>query len=269
VCPARSTEFRRPFRRRHSPVWSVPPSPAAPHQGLEDKKFAARHGNRLAGKAGFAIEHIERENADAQRGGFNRPWTAEYRTQARHQLLDGKGLGQIVVGAPVQSFYPVFQVAACRQHDGGRAGVAGGAGNAKKRQSVTVGQAAIQQQRVIPGQLEGLGAIGKRRDMIDDQVIAPQCRHENGSKLSLIFRQQYAHPVPSPLSMLFQHCVKMTREARPILHGVKTKAHSRRKRNVVPLLDLRFVLPTTRDLSPEGDEGGCADTRFLPWHGRL
>ena len=61
--------------------------------------------------------HVEAHVAHAERRGVNRCGGTRYGTNAREQLLGGKRLGQVIVGAGVQALDLIGHLAFGRKHD--------------------------------------------------------------------------------------------------------------------------------------------------------
>jgi len=68
--------------------------------------------------------------------------TAHQCTDARHEFIHGKRLGQIVVGTRFESFYPIMQGVSSRQHQAGRSN-RGGAQSPHEIKSIAVGQTTV------------------------------------------------------------------------------------------------------------------------------
>ncbi|MNE81072.1 hypothetical protein D3C80_1776970 [compost metagenome] len=109
--------------------------------------------------------------ADHDLVGLERDGTAAERTKPRHQLLDRKRLGEIVVGAAIETGDTIVDGAERRQHHDRRFD-AQGAQLRNEAQAFAVGQATIEHDHVVGPELDHSLGIGERRNMIDDHLSA-------------------------------------------------------------------------------------------------
>jgi hypothetical protein len=132
------------------------------------------------------------EPADHRLLGAQRDRAAMQRPQARHQLLHGKRLDQIVVGACVEPGDPVVEAAECRQHQHRRIDTQG-AQLGNEVEAFAIRHAAVEHDGIVRSELGRSLGIGKRGNVIDDDVAACQRRFEHRGHLRLVLKQQNAH----------------------------------------------------------------------------
>jgi hypothetical protein len=101
--------------------------------------------------------------------GLERDGTATKCTKARHQFLDRKRFGEIVVGTAIETCDAVVDGAERRQHHDGCFD-AQRAQLRNKAEAFAVGKATVEHDHVIRPELDHGLCVGERRNMIDDHL---------------------------------------------------------------------------------------------------
>ena len=117
---------------------------------------------------------------------------AQQRLQARHQLLHGERLGEIVVGALAQAGDAVADAVARRQHQH-RRGVVAAAHVAQQDEAVLVGQAEVEDDRCIFHRRENVKSVADRAHRVGREAALGQALLEEGHKLWVVFDQKHPH----------------------------------------------------------------------------
>jgi hypothetical protein len=87
----------------------VDDAPASQHEHLEDTDLARRQLERFSGEQGAPSRGVERQRAMGQQRAAARLAAPDQRPHARLQLGEIERLGEVVVGAEVETLDPVLE----------------------------------------------------------------------------------------------------------------------------------------------------------------
>ncbi len=114
------------------------------------------------------------------------------RADPGHQLGEGERLDEVVVGATFEAVHPVGHLGPRGEHQR-RRGHAAKPQPGEPVQRVAVGHPPVQHQAVVvrDGDLEV--GVGARRDVVDDEPVAPQPGHHLRRELVVVLQEQHLH----------------------------------------------------------------------------
>ncbi len=193
------------------------------HQVFQQAEFARLQQNVLAVARDFAFQPVHLQIAYLEvRSGLLRAGPAHQRFQARHQLGQSVGFGQVVVAAGGQPFDPVVDFAQRAQHQRRRIDLAL-AQFANDRQAVHPRQHAVDHHDIVAiglGQMQAVEAVG---GVIYDVPALVQTFDEKCGRILVVFDYEYAHCIMSrvvhrpvtPVSSLLE-CLQ---------HGLESKSY--------------------------------------------
>ncbi len=133
----------------------------------------------------LAAAHAMRDGVEREIGHAQRPRTHLWLPppqgpQARQQLGEGEGLGQVVVGARVESRNAILDGAQRRQEQNGQAAT-GGPGGATDAQPVAARQAYVEHHDIVAVVLRGQEEVERHiavSHQIDDVQFLAQAVHD-------------------------------------------------------------------------------------------
>src|SRR5207244_3497025 len=163
------------------------------HEVFEQGELARGQPDRPAAAGGPAGGRVEREVLEPEGGRGLARLPAEERADARQELVEGKGLRQVVVGAEVETRDLVGDGVASgeEQHRGRHLFVAE---RLEDRQAVTAGQHHVEDDEVVgkarQEAVEGVGAVLRDLDRVAFflEALADEVRD-----LALVLDDQYPH----------------------------------------------------------------------------
>src|ERR1700676_3578678 len=135
---------------------------------------------------------------------LDRRLTAQQGAQARQQFLQAERLRKIVIRPQIEPFDAVLNRIACTQ-DQDRLVETRFAPLAQQVDSVAIGQAEVENDRVMARLAEGVACLAARPDPRDDVGMLPQGSFEKRADAALIFDNQYFYgraPKTSPSRLL-------------------------------------------------------------------
>jgi len=96
------------------------------HQNLKNIELTRRKRDFLSGPRNMAVFHIHVQVADFQQiSGSRRSRSSPQSFDARHKLIQGKRLCEIIVRARFEAFYPITDPAERRKDENPRSGMSG------------------------------------------------------------------------------------------------------------------------------------------------
>src|SRR5579859_2384523 len=140
----------------------------------------------------LTLRQIDFQIADAEHGllffGTQVSRMPQGDPQAREQLLDAEGFGQIVVGAGIERVDLVLLAAARREHDDGNAAPA--ADSAHHFDAVDIGKAKVEQNDVGAARGRLHRAVGARRGLEEAIAVGGERHPQEVSHLRLVLDQK-------------------------------------------------------------------------------
>src|SRR3989475_626887 len=162
------------------------------HEQLEQGELLRGEGDLAAAAAYLAGSdvHLEVRHAIERRG--ERRAAARQRLEPRHELPEGEGLRQVVVGAGLEPAYPVVQGIERREHQH-RRGDAAAAQLTAQVEARAVGKADVQDDHIVAAERGLLQAVcdGGRERRID--ALRTQAVAQETGQLGIVFYDQYPH----------------------------------------------------------------------------
>ncbi len=170
--------------------------PARRTKRFQHQHFASWQVHEHAVHARLAVGLIEGEPSGPDHRPPKPPRPAQDGAQARQQFFHREGLGEIIVGARVQSLHAVLRVPAGGEHDHRQDAAPFRPfppQGAQEIQALSVRQVSIQQNGIVAGLDQcGLG-IGEVRHMVEQDVVPMQSGAQRRGHFGFVFHQEQAH----------------------------------------------------------------------------
>src|SRR5712691_11479521 len=162
------------------------------HEQLEQGELLRGEGDRPAAAAHLASGGVHLEVRDAMQRRRERRSAARQRLEPRHELPEGEGLRQVVIGAGLEPAHPVVQGIERRQHQD-RRGDAATAQLTAQVEPRAAGEADVQDDHIVAAERGLLQAVreGRRERGID--ALRAQAVAQEARQLGIVFYDQYPH----------------------------------------------------------------------------
>ena len=160
-----------------------------PHHLLEDRQLSAGQAGGDPADRQLAPDRVETDIAGFEGHSQHATGTAQKRFDPGNELGHRERFGQIIVGSGIQPRNPVLdRIPGCQDQD--REGFSGLPRSRQHGKPITIGQAKIEDCRVIVDQLEHRGGIGSRGGDVDREADLAELRFEDTGQAVLIFDDQ-------------------------------------------------------------------------------